>query len=82
MEIKKVVMTSTRSGRVPVKTDTFKKRVEKNLLKNEQVHDIVATMKEAILIEKKLQRQGYLTRIKKDDDHYIVSKTKVNFKGE
>jgi len=72
-------MASTRSGRVPIKTDAFKEKVEKNLRENEQVHDRVTTMREAMLIEKKLQRQGYLTRISKNDDYYLITKTKVNF---
>jgi hypothetical protein len=75
-------MASIKTGRVPIKKDTFKKQVEKNLLMNEQVHDIVMTMKEALLVEKKLQRQGYLTRIRKEGNQYIISKTKVDFKGD
>jgi len=76
-----MVKSTSKGGRIPIMSESFKKKVLANLEKNRTWGGSASTKKEADEIAAKLKKDGYQTLVSKVADNvWVVEKSRVNFR--
>jgi len=76
-----MVKSTRKDGRIPIMSESFKKKVLANLEKNRTWGGSASTKKEAEQIATKLKKEGYQALVSKVADNvWLVEKSRVNFR--